>query len=86
MSSNRDISPTETGQKIIDIFAEHLAIDVDDPEVDLIEEGLLDSLAVVDLLMQLELNFGITVEMETLDLDDLRTVQSIEEFVSRNQK
>ncbi|NNE91600.1 MAG: D-alanine--poly(phosphoribitol) ligase subunit 2 [Verrucomicrobiales bacterium] len=74
---------TET---IIQIFADHLAIDIDDIELDLIDEGLLDSLAVVDLLLQLEKQLGFTVVMEELDLEDLRTVRRIEALVLRDKE
>ena len=76
---------TELTDTIVGIFSEHLAIDVPDETTDLIDEGLLDSLAVVELLLQLEGNFGFTVAMEELDIDDLRTVQRIAAYVSRHR-
>jgi acyl carrier protein len=74
---------TETTTTICELFAAHLAIEVPAIEADLIESGLLDSLAVVDLLMQLERSFGFTVVMDDLDIEDFRTVERIAAYVAR---
>jgi acyl carrier protein len=74
---------TKISKVIAEIFSDHLAIEVPTDTTDLIDEGLLDSLAVVELLLQLERRFGFAVEMEELEIDDLRTVQRIAEYVSR---
>jgi D-alanine--poly(phosphoribitol) ligase subunit 2 len=63
------------------LFAETLNLQVPSPETDLIEGGLLDSLALVELLFALEREFGVTIALETLDIDSFRTVNRIAEFV-----
>ena len=65
------------------IFADHLIIEVPDTETDLIEVGLLDSLTMVDLLVHLEGEFGFTVVMDELDVDDFRSVERIAGYVVR---
>ncbi len=68
--------------KVAAIFAERLNIDVPSPETDLFEEGLLDSLGFVELLMHLEQEFGVTVTPEQLDLDNFRTLARIADFTA----
>ena len=67
------------------VFTEHLAITVPATDTDLIESGLLDSLALVNLLMQLENEFQITVAMEQLDIEDFRNVERIADYVLRSR-
>ena len=57
---------------VIQIFTNQLAIAVPDADTDLIDGGLLDSLAMVSLIAQLEIDFGFTVNFEQLDLEDFR--------------
>jgi acyl carrier protein len=60
------------------------ALNIDPPPIDsdLIEGGLLDSLALVELLFALEREFGVTIALEELDIDTFRSVGSIASFVS----
>ena len=78
MQTNTDLTTT-----ICRLFADHLAIEVPSTETDLIEIGLLDSLAMVDLLVQLEREFGFTVVMDELDVEDFRSVERIAAYVAR---
>ena len=59
------------------IFAQTLNIQVPSDETDLIERGLLDSLALVELVVEVEQRFGVTIPFDTLDIDDFRSVNSI---------
>ena len=56
--------------------------DVPNSDVDLIEEGLLDSLSLVELLFQIEQEFDVAVSLESLDLDDIRSVRGIGRLLS----
>ena len=49
----------------------------------LIEDGLIDSLSVVELVTLIEQDFGILVEDEDLLLENLGTIAAIVEFVAR---
>ena len=55
------------------LFIEDLHIEVPSADVDLFETGILDSLQVVELLLQLEQRFGFQIKIDDIDLDDLRT-------------
>jgi acyl carrier protein len=68
------------------IFAEALNVVVPSDEIDLIEGGLLDSLALVELVVELEHRFGMSIPFDTLDIDDFRTVQSIGAVVIANSE
>ena len=68
-------------QEIESILKNQLRIDVPGPDADLLDSGLLDSLGLVDLIAAIERRFGIVVNLIDLDLDDIRTVNSIVELV-----
>ena len=72
----------ELVEEISRLFEERLQIKVSDPELDLMEEGLLDSLAFVDLLLVLEETYGIELRMDEIDFDDFRTTSSIAAWVT----
>jgi D-alanine--poly(phosphoribitol) ligase subunit 2 len=69
--------------KVQRIFREGLELDVD-VDTDVIEEGLLDSLAFVQLLLALEEEFGVKVDLADIELDDFSTVTRIARLVSMN--
>lgn len=68
-------------ERIRAIFREALAIEVADVTTDVVQTGLLDSLALVTLLFELEQEFEITIPLDDLDLEDVRTVERIVAFV-----
>ena len=65
-------------QEIDRVLVEELCIEAPAPDTDLIATGLLDSLSIVTLLVELEQRFGVEVPLETLDLDAIRTVERLE--------
>lgn len=71
-----------TQQKLSDLFARKLNLEVPSVESDLIGTGLLDSLALVELLAQLEETFGVSISADDLELDNFRSIASIARFVT----
>jgi acyl carrier protein len=67
--------------RLTKIFAEKLLVEVESPETDLLDTGILDSMSFVELLLNLELEFGFRVEMETLDMENFRSIARIAELV-----
>ena len=63
------------------LFVETLNISAPSPEADLVDSGVLDSLALVELLFALEREFAVTIPLEELDIDTFRSVASIAELV-----
>jgi acyl carrier protein len=64
------------------LFVETLNVEVPSPDTDLIEGGLLDSLALVELLFALEREFAVSVPLDELEIDNFRNVRSISELVA----
>ena len=72
-------------KEIIEIIAEQLVIDADSikPESEIIADLKADSLAVVEMLMEIEEKFGVNVPDE--DVPNLKTVQDIADYVTSKQ-
>jgi acyl carrier protein len=67
------------------LFEQSLGLLAPDPEVDLVASGLLDSLALVTLLFELEQAFAIQLPLETLDVEDFRTLARIAGLVAASR-
>ena len=65
------------------IFSDPLSIQVPDGQTDLIELGLLDSLALVELLHELEQRFAVEIPLDDFDVESFRTVESIAAYVAQ---
>ena len=63
------------------IFLNQLALQVD-VETDVIDSGILDPVAFVQLLVGLEQEFGVTVDVAALQLDDFRSISRIARFIA----
>jgi acyl carrier protein len=61
-------------QKLTELFAKKLNLEVSSVDTDVVETGLLDSLALVELLAQLEETFGISVSTDDLELENFRSI------------
>lgn len=68
--------------QLVRLFAEKVNVEVPSVETDLIDTGLVDSLAFVEFLAQLEAGFGIQVSLEDLEIDRFRTISSIARFIA----
>ena len=71
-----------TLERLRRLFATTFHIDPPAAEVDLVDNGILDSFQLVELLFQLEKEFGLRLALEKLDLDDLRTLERISRTVA----
>jgi acyl carrier protein len=76
MTYMRDLYP-----QIIKIFTEKLNLEVPSVDTDLVEGGILDSLAFVELLVSLEKEFTVEVPMDSVDIDNFRSIAKIAEFI-----
>jgi acetoacetyl-CoA synthetase len=75
VASNHDV--------IEHIFREVLLVEPPARGIDLVSSGLLDSLAIANLIVELEQRFEIRPTADELDLDSFRTIETIEEWVAR---
>ena len=71
----------EIVSRIQGIFDESLGIAPPEPETDIIDTALLDSLGLVTLLFGIEQEFGVEIALESLEIDDFRTVASIASLI-----
>jgi D-alanine--poly(phosphoribitol) ligase subunit 2 len=65
------------------LFRERLNLIVDSPDEDLFESGLVDSLSLVGLIYELEQQYGIKIDVLELDFEELQSLRSIADFVTR---
>jgi D-alanine--poly(phosphoribitol) ligase subunit 2 len=68
-------------RQVRELLTRVLRVQLTSDDTDVIEAGMLDSLAVVELLVAIEEEFAVQVDLEHLDLDDLRTPRSIASLV-----
>ena len=71
----------EIADRLARIFAEALHMEAPAIDTDLFDTGMLDSLAFVELLLRLEQDFGVSVSVDDLELDNFRTLGRIVGFV-----
>lgn len=72
--------------RVLRLFGDELLIDVGSATTDLIETGLLDSLALVELIAAIEQEFQVDLALDALEIDAFRTVESIAVFVEGLQR
>jgi acyl carrier protein len=73
--------PLRLRKEIAALFTEQLHVDVPWDDTDLFETGVLDSLKFVELLVQLEQQFGTRVSLDDLELDNFRSIGQIAHFI-----
>ena len=66
------------------VFVESFRIQVPSADIDLLESGILDSFQTVQLLLELEQRFGCRIDIQDIELDDLRTLSRIARLVAAN--
>jgi acyl carrier protein len=71
--------------QIKSILSNVINADVPSSDTDLVETGMLDSLALVSFILELETNFGLSVSYDNLEIDNFRTIKSIAQFVRQHQ-
>jgi acyl carrier protein len=69
--------------RVAELCASVMAISPPQPDDDLVASGHLDSLALVELLFEIEQKLDVSPALDELDLDSLRTPRSIAELVAR---
>lgn len=71
-------------EKLLDIMEEVCDDEIvrEDLDLDLFEEGLLDSLAIVEVLVAIEEEFGIRLSPTEYENEDLSTVRKIEQILT----
>jgi len=74
--------PSGLRERIAGLFSNALHLHVPSADTDLFDTGVLDSLAFVELLLQLEREFGIKTSVDDLEMENFRSIARIAEFVT----
>lgn len=74
----------EIQERIMHMFRTRLHIDIEDPTEELFDTQIIDSLALVELLVALEEEFGVSPILgEDLDIENFRSVLRTSHFLMR---
>ena len=68
--------------RVMHLFEHKLGLAVPSPDADLFESGTMDSLAFVNMLLQLEKEFGVRVTLENIDLERFRSATKIADYLA----
>jgi methoxymalonate biosynthesis acyl carrier protein len=68
-------------REIHDLFVNSLSVEVHSPDEDLFKAGILDSMLLVQLIMLLEDQFGVSLSLEDIDVADFSTTAGIAQLV-----
>jgi len=68
-------------ERIAGLLLDRLHLDVPSVETDLIDTGALDSMLFVELLAQLEAEFGLAIDLDDIEVSAFRSIRTIAEFV-----
>ena len=69
--------------EIHDLFLSSLSVEVPSPHEDLFKAGILDSMTLVQLIMLLESQFGLSLSLEDLDVAVFSTTAGIAQLLRR---
>ena len=72
----------ELRAQVAEVVSERAGIDVPDTSTDLLEAGLIDSLALVTLIVALEETFGVQLPLDDFDVDHFRSVDTMADFLA----
>ena len=72
----------DLADRIAEIFLQHLHLEVPNPDTDLVEARLLDSLGFVELVLSLQQEFGLVIGTDDLEIENFRSINRIVAFVS----
>ena len=72
----------ELRAQVAEVVSERAGIDVPDTSTDLLEAGLIDSLALVTLIVALEETFGVQLPLDDFDVDHFRSVDAMADFLA----
>ncbi len=76
----------EYAAAIQQILSDKLLVEVDSLDTDLLQAGLLDSLALIQLLVHLEERFAVRIPLDELEIEDLRSICSMARRIARQKE
>jgi D-alanine--poly(phosphoribitol) ligase subunit 2 len=73
---------TALTSRVAELIQDVLQVEVPDAGTDLVAAGLIDSLALVSLITEVELEFGIRLPLDDFDLSRFRSAEQIAAVVA----
>lgn len=75
-------------EKVLEVFIEVTGNDeiAEDLDLNLFDAGLLDSLAIIEVLLQIEEKLGIKLQPTDLEREDMSTVNKMTAFLENRKK
>ena len=70
-------------REIAEIFAGRFDTRLESDDVDLLESGLVDSVRIVELVLEIEQRFDVSLPFEELEIEDFRTVARLADRIAR---
>jgi D-alanine--poly(phosphoribitol) ligase subunit 2 len=83
IEDGRETMARTTAAEVAALIEDRLGLEVEGPEQHLFDTGVLDSLSFVNLIVEIETAFGVTVVFEDVDFDDFATTARIAHDVDR---
>ncbi|TQM43807.1 acyl carrier protein [Pseudonocardia cypriaca] len=71
----------QTGDGILELIRDRLNIDVADVDVDMIETGVLDSIALVTLITAIEDALSCELPLDDFDIEHFRSARRISQYL-----
>jgi acyl carrier protein len=68
--------------QISSFFSNEMSLQIPSVDMDLFDTGVLDSLAFEQLILHLEREFGVTMSVDNLEIDNFRSIAQIAGFVA----
>jgi len=72
----------EVLERLRALFVGQFHAEVTDADTDLLASGVLDSLRLVELLLHIEQTFAVRVPVDSIELDDLRTLRGLATLIA----
>lgn len=76
---------SSVAQEIEALCVEKLSIRVRSADQDLFESGLLDSLSLVQLILELERHYQVELPLEELDISAMKTISEMAQLITDRQ-
>lgn len=70
--------------RLQELFPTVLHVAPPQPTADLVDDDILDSLGLVELLVAIEEEFGIQIPFAEIEIDDIRTLERLAELVTQS--
>jgi acyl carrier protein len=76
-----DVPVQNFTDKLIELLQQEIDLAVPSVDTDLIEQGVIDSMIVAEIVLLLERELDITIPLEELEIETFRSVRSLAAFL-----